>query len=94
MASRSQPFRPRFTLMLFYVALFFFVYALLFALPGLVAGARELGPGPGELSPEELAQAKEITQRALGGGKLFVALAASLATVGFAAWRRALPGMR
>jgi hypothetical protein len=94
MPGRAPPFRPRFTVLLFYVAGFFLLYAMLFALPDLVAGARSLGPGPEELSPEELAQAREIARRAMGGGKVLIALVASLATVGFGVWRNALPGVR
>jgi hypothetical protein len=94
MASRHPTFRPRFTLVLLYLAGFFLLYAMLFALPDLVAGARALGPGPDELTPEEMAQAREIARHAMGGGKLLIALVASLATVGFAIWRNALPGVR
>jgi hypothetical protein len=94
MAYRPPAFRPRFTLVLLYVAGFFLFYALLFALPELLAGARALPPGPDELSPEEMAQAQEIARRALGGGKLLIALVAALATVGFGIWRNALPGVR
>jgi hypothetical protein len=94
MPSRAPPFRPRFTLVLFYVAGFFLLYAMLFALPDLLAGARALGPGPEELTPEEMAQAQEIARRALSGGKVFIALVASLATVGLGIWRNVLPGAR
>jgi hypothetical protein len=94
MPSRAPPFRPRFTLVLFYVAGFFLLYAMLFALPDLLAGARALGPGPEELTPDEMARAREIARRAMGGGKLLIALVASLATVGFGVWRGALPGVR
>lgn len=94
MPSRAPPFRPRFTLVLFYVAGFFLLYAMLFALPDLLAGARTLGPGPEELTPEERAQAQEIARQALSGGKVFIALVASLATVGLGIWRNVLPGVR
>ena len=94
MPSRAAPFRPRFTVVLFYVAGFFLLYALLFALPDLVAGARELGPGPEELTPEEMERAKEIARRAMAGGKIVIALVASLATVGLGIWRNLLPGVR
>jgi hypothetical protein len=30
----------------------------------------------------------------MGGGKVLIALVASLATVGFGVWRNALPGVR
>ena len=94
MPSRASPFRPRFTLVLFYVAGFFLLYAMLFALPDLVAGARALGPGPDELTPEEMERARQIARQALGGGKVLIALVASLATVGLGIWRHLLPGVR
>jgi len=94
MAYRPPTFRPRFTLVLVYVAGFFLLYAMLFALPDLLAGARALGPGPDELTPEEMAQAKEIARRAMSGGKVLIALVAALATVGIGVWRNALPGVR
>jgi hypothetical protein len=93
MASRTQPFQPRFTMMLLYLAACFLLFALLFALPDLIAGARALGPGPDELSPEELERAKEIARSAMRG-KVPLAFVAAVATVGVAAWRRALPGLR
>ena len=89
-----MPFRPRFTILLFYVAGFFLLYAMLFALPDLVAGARELGPGPEELTPEEMARAKQIGREAMAGGKVLIALVASLVTVGLGVWRNVLPGVR
>jgi hypothetical protein len=94
MPSRAPVFRPRFTLVLLYVAFFFLLYEMLFALPDLLAGARALGPGPEELTPEEMARAQEIARQALGGGKVLIALVASLATVGLGMWRGALPGVR
>jgi hypothetical protein len=94
MPSRTPIFRPRFTLVLLYVALFFLLYALLFALPDLIAGYRALPPEPGELTPEEMAHAQEIARQAVGGGKVLIALVASLATVGVGIWRGALPGVR
>ena len=94
MPRRAAPFRPRFTLVLLYVAGFFLLYAMLFALPDLIAGARALGPGPEELTPEEMARAHEIARQALAGGKVLIALVASLATVGLGIWRDVLPGVR
>jgi len=91
---RSAPFRPRFTIVLLYVAAFFLLYALLLALPDLIAGARELGPGPEELTPEEMARAQEVGRQAMAGGKVLIALVASLATVGLGIWRDVLPGVR
>jgi len=94
MPSRGAAFRPRFTLTLVYLLGFFLLYAMAFALPDLIAGAGELGPGPGELSPEEEARARDIARTALGGGRLLIAVGASILTVGFALWRRVLPGVR
>lgn len=94
MPSRPLPFRPSFTLLLLYVAGFFFFYAMLFALPELVAGYRALPQNTAPLTPEELERAKQISQQALSGGKVLLAVLAALATAGLGIWRRALPGVR
>ena len=71
----SRPvFRPRFTLTLLYLAFFFLLFGMLFALPDLLEGARALGPGPEELTPEELEVARDTAREALRGGRLMVAL--------------------
>lgn len=91
MASRPEPFRPKFTLLLLYLMVFFVLYGLLFAAPDL---APLLGEAGRSLPDEELqARAAEVTQSALRG-KVPLALAAAVATTGLAAWRRALPGLR
>jgi hypothetical protein len=91
MPSRSQPFRPRFTLTLLYVAGFFLLYALIFVAPDL---APLLGAEGQALPPEELqARAQQLSQQAMRG-KVPLAIVASLATVGLGVWRRLLPGMR
>jgi len=91
MPSRTTPFRPRFTLMILYVAGFFLLYALLFVAPDL---APLLGAEGQSLPPEELqARAQQVSQQAMRG-KVPFALVASLVTVGLGAWRRVLPGMR
>jgi hypothetical protein len=88
---RTQPFRPRFTLTLLYLAVFFLLYGLLFSAPDL---APLLGEEGRALSPEALQQrAQEATQQTMRG-KVPLAFAAAVVTVGLAAWRRALPGMR
>jgi hypothetical protein len=85
-------FRPRFTLMLVYAFVFFLLYALLIALPPLL---ELLGPHLATKSGEELQRAAtEISRRAMGGGRLSIALLLALATVGLAARFRALPGLR
>lgn len=68
-------------------------FGLLLALPDLLAGARALPPGGAELSPEELAQAREIARRAVAG-RLPYAVAAALASFGLLVWRGWLPGVR
>ena len=90
---RPRGFSPTFTLSLFYVAALSIVYALGLALPDLLAGARALPPGPAELTPAELAQARELARAAVTG-RLHYALAAALATFGGLVWLRWLPGVR
>ena len=94
MPDRRATLRPRFTLLLVYVAGLFLFYAMLFALPDLLAGLRELPPGTGPLPPEELERARQIAQHALAGGRVLIALLAALATTGLGIWRKALPGVR
>ena len=90
MPSRAPPFRPRFTLMLLYLAGFFLLYALLLVAPNLAPLVSEAGNAP----PDELqARAHEAAQHAMRG-KALLALLGALATVGFGTWRRILPGMR
>jgi hypothetical protein len=90
---RPPPFRPRFTLALFYVFALVLAWGLAFALPDLLAAARDLPPGPAELTPEELAQAREVAREALAG-RVHSAVAAALVTFGVLAWRGWLPGLR
>jgi hypothetical protein len=87
-------FRPRFTLTLLYLAFFFFLFGILLALPELLAGARDLGPGPEELTTEELDRARETAREALRGGRLLVALALAVIATGLGAFARVLPGLR
>ena len=87
-------FRPRFTLTLLYLAFFFFLFGLLLALPELLEGARDLGPGPEELTPEELDSARETAREALRGGRLLVALALAVIATGLGSFARVLPGLR
>jgi hypothetical protein len=91
MPRRGPPFQPRFTLTLLYLLVFFVLYGLLFAAPDL---APLLGAEGRALSEQALQErAREATQQTMRG-KVPLAFAAALATVGLAAWRRALPGMR
>jgi len=81
-------------LVLLYLASFFVLFCLAFALPDLVAGFRELPRGAGELSPEELEQASRITRDVLLGGRLLISFLAAGLSVGVGIWFRALPGLR
>jgi hypothetical protein len=90
---RSTSFRPTFTLLLAWFALFFFGFALLVLLPDLVAAFRELPPGSGPLSPEELARAKEVARRSVADRLGWIFGLASLVT-GALAWSGRLPGVR
>jgi len=87
-------FRPNFLLIVFYVGAFTLLFGLLIALPDLVEGARSLGPGPDELTPEELARAEEISRQALGGGRILLAFVAAGAAVAAGIWTKRLPGFR
>lgn len=91
---RAEPFRPRFTLSLLYLVGFFVLFALLLAIPQLVQGLSELGPGPEQLTDAELARAEEIGRQALSGGRLLAALAAAVIAVGLGSFRGVLPGLR
>jgi hypothetical protein len=91
---RRPVFRPRFTLTLLYLAFFFFLFGLIFSLPDLLEGARHLGPGPEELTPEELARARDTGREALAGGRLLVALGLAVIVTGLGAYARVLPGLR
>lgn len=87
-------FRPRFTLMLLYLAFFFILFGLLFGLPDLVEEARHLGPGPDELTSEELAPAVATMREALAGGRLYVVLGLAVIATGLGSYARVLPGLR
>jgi ABC-type sulfate transport system permease component len=85
---RPQPFQPRFTLGLFYLAAFFILYCLVFIAPDLWRVLQTVPPGP-EQEQVAAAAAREAIR-----GRLLLALFASLATTalgGKAGW---LPGMR
>jgi hypothetical protein len=90
---RTTPFRPTFTLLLLWFALFFFAFALLLLLPDLVAAFRALPPGEGPLTPEELARARDAARRGIAGRLGWVFGAAALVT-GIGAWSGRLPGVR
>jgi len=90
---RGPAFSPRFTLLLFYFAAFVVGFGLLFALPSLLEAYRALPPGSGELTPEELARAREVARAALAG-RVPLVVGCALVALGLAFWRGVLPGAR
>lgn len=91
---RRPPYRASFTLTLLYLFGFFVLFALLFALPDLLRAVAQLPPGPEELSEEELELAKRIAQRALVGGRLYLAVGCSVVTIGLSTYLNVLPGLK
>ena len=90
---RSVPFRPRFTLMLLYIAALYFVFSLAVALPVLLEHLAALPPDADPQDPVYVERASEATRAALEG-KPFWLLLAALGTVLLGAWRGWLPGLR
>jgi hypothetical protein len=90
---RTPPFRPAFTLILLWLAVFFFGFSILALLPDLLAAFRELPPGEGPLAPEELARASEAARRGIEG-KLGWVLGLAVLVTGALAWSGRLPGVR
>ncbi len=87
-------YRPTFTLSILYLFGFFVLYGLMLAGWDLFQAFQQLPPGPEQLTPEEQELARETARRALGGGKLYVCLAAAAATVFLASYLDVLPGLR
>jgi hypothetical protein len=82
---RPPPFRPRFTIGIFYLALFFFLFSFLQILPDLIV-LLELAPGP-----EQQNAATEAARQ--GSSPLASALLALLAT-SVGSYYQILPGMK
>lgn len=85
---RAPAFRPSFTLALLYLAVFFGVYALLLAMPQMLAVLRDVAPGP-----EQEQIAREAVREAFRP-KVVWALLLAIATLGLGAWLQVLPGLR
>ena len=79
--------------MLLYLGGFFFLFAVVFALPDLIEAARNAPPGTGEFTPEEIARSQEIWREALRG-RIFLVFAAAFVATGLGIYARVLPGLR
>lgn len=93
---RAKPvFRPNFLLVVLWLGFFYVLFAMAFALPELLRAFRELPPGPAELTPEELEQARNVAREAMAQGRrVWVALLSALLAVAAGIWLRWLPGFR
>jgi hypothetical protein len=85
---RPSPFRPSFTLALFYLAGFFFLFSFLLVLPELLVVLRDVAPGP-----EQEARARDVARAALQP-RLSWALGLAIGSVGLGSYLRILPGLR
>ena len=83
-------FQPRFTLSLFYLVGFFFVFALTLVVPELIDAYQHLPPGSEE---EQLAVAQEVARVALRP-RLWLAIAASVFATALGLYFNVLPGLR
>jgi hypothetical protein len=86
--SRPPPFQPRFTVGLFYLAGFFFLYCLVLIAPDLWHVLRNVEPGPAQ------ERAAEEVARVAIRGRLLLAPMAALATTAIGSKAGWLPGMR
>ena len=90
---RRTQFRPRFTLLILYVAALYFVYSLALAAPTLLEHLAALPPDADPQDPIYVDRAAAAT-RAVLKGKPFGLFLAAVATVLLGAWRGWLPGLR
>lgn len=79
--------------MLLYFAGLVVLFGLAFALPDLLAAFRALPPGQGELTPAELARAREAARASLAG-RVPLVVGCALVTLALGVWRGVLPGLR
>jgi hypothetical protein len=85
---RPRPFRPHFTLSLFYLAGFFVLFALLLILPEMLDALAKLPPDANaELEGASIA-------RRIAAPRLLVAFFLSAISFGVSAYYEILPGMR
>ena len=83
-------FQPRFTLSLFYLVGFFFLFAMVIVVPDLLDAYRQLPPGTEE---EQLAVAREVASEAIQP-RLWLAIAASVFATALGLYFNVLPGLR
>ena len=87
---RPPTFEPRFTLGLLYLFGFFFLYCMFLVAPALWELWQTLPPGSEE-DEQALAQARELA-RETARPRLWIALAAALATTALGSYAGWLPG--
>lgn len=89
---RSGPsFRPEFTLMLVYFFVFFLFFAFVLTVPAQIEAMRTL---PATLTDEEKTQALAQVAKQAVTGRLWLALLATIVTLGVGAYTRMLPGLK
>lgn len=86
---RAAPFRPRFTIALFYLVGIFVLYSLLLAAPGLIEVYETIPPGP-----EQQAAAEHATQDALRAPRIWIVAGLTLITTAIGTRTGWLPGTR
>ncbi len=80
------PFRPRFTIGLFYLVVFFFLFSFLQVLPGLIEVLSSMPPGP-----EQEREAARVARQSV---RPLASVALSLGATSLGSYFRVLPGMR
>jgi len=83
---RPPPFRPRFTLGLIYLAVFFVLFQFLQVLPELIHLLGSMEPGP----DQQLAAERAMRE----GSSPLVSLVLALAATSLGSYYRVLPGMK
>ena len=80
--------RPRFTLLIFYLFGFFFLYCFALVAPALWEVFQSMPPGP-----EQEEAAKQAAQQA-AAGRMGIAAVAAIVTTGIGMYKDLLPGTR
>jgi hypothetical protein len=85
---RAPAFRPSFTLSIFYLIAFFFLYAFLLTMPELLSLLRDMEPGP------EQQEAAERVVREAFGPRIIYAVLLAVGSVGLGSYLQILPGLK